>query len=463
VVSPPELVNQINSTITAKYSLFGSYKYGFSTIGKVFHHHNTLEPSDVDYACKPLDKLETSTNRSNIIPIILIDRGSCSFVTKVRNVQNMGGKIALIVNNQEDDEQIFGINDDGTGNDILIPGILISKKDGQKIKEHLLKVALNSTNEDSDDIILNIDNSIDSLAKEKVDLNLNFISNDKKIYKLLYSLKENKDILAGNNVNFTPYYVTLQYYKYNENSTNHAPVDHCFCSGRYCAYTHNQYKDSFLNTVDSEAVLTESVRQKCLYKLAYQKYNSHEQYWGYMDKYYLNCLTKNDFNLACSRNIIKDIDQQLLFDVEKCYLDSFVNKDNVYDHSTCIKNSLLEEDRSQVANNLKAVLPIIKVNDHVLYGTWNNENVLEALCANVMNKPDTCYTNLKLFEREEPFSYYNIIVFGIIFIVFNLFLVIVCRRYAMKKTERALLNDYLIDRKVELVVNSFITTKKNKN
>lgn len=38
-------------------------------------------------------------NRSKIyfeLPIVLIDRGNCSFVTKVRNVEKAGGSVALI-------------------------------------------------------------------------------------------------------------------------------------------------------------------------------------------------------------------------------------------------------------------------------------------------------------------------------------------------------------------------------
>lgn len=68
----------------------------------------------------------------------MVDRGNCTFVTKTRNVQNIGGHLALIVNNVQNDpvENILMI-DDGTGSDITIPAILISKEDGDKIKMFL--------------------------------------------------------------------------------------------------------------------------------------------------------------------------------------------------------------------------------------------------------------------------------------------------------------------------------------
>jgi len=65
----------------------------------------------------------------------MVDRGNCTFVTKTRNVQALGGHLALIVNNndKEDIKDIIMV-DDGTGQDIYIQAVLISRKDGEKIK-----------------------------------------------------------------------------------------------------------------------------------------------------------------------------------------------------------------------------------------------------------------------------------------------------------------------------------------
>jgi hypothetical protein len=67
----------------------------------------------------------------------LVDRGNCTFVTKARNVQNIGGHIALIVNDNSDEAKEVVIVDDGTGQDIWIQAVLISQKDGEIIKEFL--------------------------------------------------------------------------------------------------------------------------------------------------------------------------------------------------------------------------------------------------------------------------------------------------------------------------------------
>jgi hypothetical protein len=68
---------------------------------------------------------------------MLLDRGNCTFVTKARHVQNRGGHIALIINNNDDDVREIVMVDDGTGQDIWIQAVLISKKDGEIIKEFI--------------------------------------------------------------------------------------------------------------------------------------------------------------------------------------------------------------------------------------------------------------------------------------------------------------------------------------
>ena len=72
-------------------------------------------------------------------PIVLVDRGNCSFIRKTRNIEEIGGALALVVNNKENQnpEEITMI-DDGTGTTVAIPTILISKEDGEQIKQAIV-------------------------------------------------------------------------------------------------------------------------------------------------------------------------------------------------------------------------------------------------------------------------------------------------------------------------------------
>ena len=49
------------------------------------------------------------------LPIILVDRGDCTFVTKVRNVEKAGANVALIGDNVVENSEVFIMSDDGSG------------------------------------------------------------------------------------------------------------------------------------------------------------------------------------------------------------------------------------------------------------------------------------------------------------------------------------------------------------
>lgn len=71
-------------------------------------------------------------------PIVLVERGGCHFVTKVRNVEKAGGSLAVIIDDQEDIPVHTIMSDDGTGGGIRIPSMMIGRKDGKELKDFLL-------------------------------------------------------------------------------------------------------------------------------------------------------------------------------------------------------------------------------------------------------------------------------------------------------------------------------------
>ena len=78
------------------------------------------------------------------LPVILIERGDCTFVTKVRNVEKAGANIALIGDNKEEDSEVFIMSDDGSGHSINIPSFLLDKQtsdafeDSYRNGEHII-------------------------------------------------------------------------------------------------------------------------------------------------------------------------------------------------------------------------------------------------------------------------------------------------------------------------------------
>lgn len=64
----------------------------------------------------------------------MVDRGSCTFVTKTQNVEKMGGKFAIIVDDKYERTDLIQMIDDGRGYLVHTPAYLISKEDGDRFK-----------------------------------------------------------------------------------------------------------------------------------------------------------------------------------------------------------------------------------------------------------------------------------------------------------------------------------------
>lgn len=126
-MSPQSLAQNFkNSTIPASYANFGFIPYGQSLMGKIHYDAND------QFACEEFP--DTELERTNdVTPFFLAERGDCSFVQKVRNMENIGVAVGIIIDNTQEDVENVLMSDDGTGGGIRIPSMLISSKDGKKL------------------------------------------------------------------------------------------------------------------------------------------------------------------------------------------------------------------------------------------------------------------------------------------------------------------------------------------
>jgi hypothetical protein len=76
-------------------------------------------------ACAPL-----ADSLTGMIPLIV--RGTCTFVTKIRNAQNAGATAVVVYNNVAGDAITMG--NDGTGSDITIPSVMVSRANGLAVR-----------------------------------------------------------------------------------------------------------------------------------------------------------------------------------------------------------------------------------------------------------------------------------------------------------------------------------------
>ena len=64
-------------------------------------------------------------------PFIMVPEGKCNIMDKVKNIENSGGHLSIIISEKDDNIGGKFMNNEGLGNDISISTVLISNTDGK--------------------------------------------------------------------------------------------------------------------------------------------------------------------------------------------------------------------------------------------------------------------------------------------------------------------------------------------
>jgi hypothetical protein len=127
VLTPPEVAGVYQVGTAA----FGPPLSSPGVTGEVMPVVDT--PPDLGLACVPLSDLNTRAVRGKIA---MIDRGTCTFVVKIRNVQEAGAVGTIVVDN------VAGAPPPGIGGSdpgIVIPVVRITLEDGQALKQAIAR------------------------------------------------------------------------------------------------------------------------------------------------------------------------------------------------------------------------------------------------------------------------------------------------------------------------------------
>lgn len=76
-----------------------------------------------------------SDEYSDLKPVVMVDRGSCTFVTKVRNIEKLGVHLGIVADDKIEVSENLIMSDDGNGNSVNIPSFIIRRQDAEAIKE----------------------------------------------------------------------------------------------------------------------------------------------------------------------------------------------------------------------------------------------------------------------------------------------------------------------------------------
>ena len=202
-----------------------------------------------DKACDELDESQVKLDRSDdITPFMIAYRGECSFVQKVRNMENIGVAVAIIIDNRPEMIDEILMSDDGTCGGIRIPSMLIGENDGKKLVDWYTNA---SVDERASLVLMS---EFVMPVHENVNVDFWFTSSSDRAIDFLEDFQKIEKQL-GDKMEFKPRYVFWECTncdaKYLEND--------CFGGGKYCAV------ESSNGNIKGRDIVLEDLRQICLW------------------------------------------------------------------------------------------------------------------------------------------------------------------------------------------------------
>lgn len=356
-------------------ALFGVPPYGGSIQQKIYYTYDNLCSGPV------------SSNHFHPPFILMVDRGHCTFVQKVRNAQHSGAMAVIIADNTcqckhqttcelergekcEENEPIMA--NDGSGNDITIPSMLMFKQDADPVK-----AALHKGDAVRAELAWSVPNPDDHVEYELWTSPSDFTMAEFNTQWIDAAME------LDSTATFTPHMYLYDGIKDDCRGKDGKSVCQSLCTneGRYCAID----PDGDLNAGISGAnVVEESLRRLCIWDLYGKENGIGLEYWEYL-KQFAVCDTTLDFmESGCVEGAMMRANVNTN-SVDACMFDS----GGLEEPST---NRLLEENLDMKEKKGVIIMPSAYVNDVPIRGALDFDVLLKAVCAGYKDgtAPDMC-------------------------------------------------------------------------
>eukprot|EP00526_Cylindrotheca_closterium_P013309 CAMPEP_0113653108 /NCGR_PEP_ID=MMETSP0017_2-20120614/28389_1 /TAXON_ID=2856 /ORGANISM="Cylindrotheca closterium" /LENGTH=522 /DNA_ID=CAMNT_0000566051 /DNA_START=268 /DNA_END=1836 /DNA_ORIENTATION=- /assembly_acc=CAM_ASM_000147 len=365
-------------------ALFGTPPYGGSIAQTLYYADSEL--------CDNVDPTKGFPTREGNTPwqapfILMVDRGGCTFVKKVRNAQRAGAAGVIIADNVclctdpecknefsttcETSEPIMA--DDGSGSDISIPSFLIFKRDADLIKTEL---------KNNSPVQLEMSWSLPS-PDDTVEYDLWTVPTDPLSKTFMQNFRPLANAL-GTHAQFTPHMYIYDGQRTHCIGNDGANYCYTLCTnnGRYCATDPDNDLDKGISGAD---VVKESLRRICIWKYYGEEDGVGDPWWAYVSEFTARCDTPEYF---MHDDCINDAYQHAGIDadaISKCMRDSGGTEgDN--------DNSYLKMAISSQSERGVVVLPSAFVNNAAIRGKLSSSSIFHAICAGFAEgtEPDIC-------------------------------------------------------------------------
>lgn len=336
---------------------FGKILYGKTLVSKLV----VAEPLD---GCGELKNINSTGS-----PFLLMERGNCTFVQKVRYAQLAGASMAIIYDNLIEDSNSLVMIADGHMSDITIPSVIIKKSDGENLAT-LAKERLTSSTEEKYIAVMMV---FDVKKTASIDYKFFITTSSRQSFKLIRDFEPYFRVLEKS-AKFEPHYAI--WYCPGCSADSQKVKEMCVSGGKYCFPNPTDGK-----TTGKELVL-EDLKQICIYK------DNTENWWRYMEKFDLDCIDYSDMK-TCSTKIMGDlsIDKEK---IDKCIDDSFEKAAGETTNMELNDNSILKKERISLNEYNILQWPEVIINGNMFRGNLEADLIFNAICASLKDAPEEC-------------------------------------------------------------------------
>jgi hypothetical protein len=358
---------ELNQDFEHRDALFGSSPFGKEIESNIFYTSKTL--------CDDQPSSGAPASIENEGYILMIDRGGCSFVEKVRNAQNENATAVIFADNKclcrsgddcasdepcEEFEPV--LDDDGTGDDIEIPSMILMKQDADTFRNMLMFGVM---------IRVKLSWPAPKVVDGPVEFSLWTTPDDQMSVGFLSTFKE-AVVALGDKARFVPQiYIsdgTEEECRYSAGAIEPCPGK-CTNFGRYCEPT--SYYD--LEEYDQKGALmvVESLRRQCIWHIYGSADGIGVLWWDYVEQWMLQC-SKSHYSASCAAMVFEEVGVDIR-QVNQCMEDA---GDFWNDGRNIFMDNALEartQDGIYVA-------PTAMVNGAVLRGRLTYGSMLTAIC-----------------------------------------------------------------------------------
>lgn len=377
----------------------------------------------------------------DITPFFIAERGDCSFVKKVRNLEAIGVSVAIIIDSQSDDVDTLVMSDDGTGGGIRIPSMIIGKTEGRKLLDFLKRASKEELEQTA--IMAQF---VMEKPDDRVEYDIWFTSSNDRALDFISDFKE-YDQKFGDKVLMQPHYVFWQC----PNCEADYIKNDCFANGKYCATEASNDK------IKGQDIILEDLREICIYDKYYSESKTRHLWWAYMQYVHQNCY--DIINEDCSKRAHERLSLNFQ-ETDQCVKDSFNGRNWTSPNTT---NSKIDSEIGYWKTFGAGMYPAVVINNRTYRGQLEDLAVFNALCAGFQTTPSMCQSTLNNYKPDFVASPEDGIRGGVIvgivtgLILLNVVIVYCYRRYSRREMQSQM------HVQIESAVSQYFAMSSNKS